>query len=216
MFIKFLEIPLSQKLTIMDSTQLKIVEASTHLFVENGIRAITMDDVAQYICISKRTIYEKFANKQELLMACIDLLYEQKLERDNQVISSSKNIIEELFYLLEQMKSEKTSERRFVMEFKKYFPDVFIKQYATRYEMESRKLKERILRGVEQGLIMPTTDIDVTVFIIFETVYNLVSRPEKLLKTTIDVEGAFRYILISFFRGIATPKGAEMIDKMNK
>ena len=50
----------------------RILTEATNLFFQNGIRDITMDNIAEKLGISKRTIYETFKNKSELLINCFE------------------------------------------------------------------------------------------------------------------------------------------------
>ena len=50
-----------------EETREKIVETALQMFNSRGCRGVTMDDIAQALHMSKRTLYETFANKEELL-----------------------------------------------------------------------------------------------------------------------------------------------------
>lgn len=197
-------------------TRTKIITASNELFLEHGLKSITMDEIAETVGMSKRTIYENFENKHALISACIDYLHERKMESENDMIKSSENIIEELFLMLKNAKVMQKRESRLAQELKKFFPDLFMEHYQKRSEEMSARLQQRLQRGIEQGIILPNTNIRLSVFMIFETIYEIVARPDRLINTNIDIEEAFKYVLISFFRGIATAKGVELIDKTIK
>ena len=51
----------------------RIVECSLKMFLEKGIKSITMDMIAAELAISKRTIYEYFENKEQLVLSCLEL-----------------------------------------------------------------------------------------------------------------------------------------------
>ena len=53
------------------SLRSKIIETALKAFRAHGIRAVTMDDVATELKISKRTLYEIFGNKEEVLSECV-------------------------------------------------------------------------------------------------------------------------------------------------
>lgn len=195
----------------------RIIKTSTELFLESGIKTITMDDVARNLGMSKRTIYEIFENKGSLVSSCVDYIHDQKRDQELELIGRSANIVEELITLLRPIEmGTRRRERRFAMELKKYFPDIFQEQYVKRYEDGAKQMGDRLQRGIEQGIILPDTNVSFSVLVIFETIYSLVSRPDRLLLTNTNMDDAFRYVFVSFFRGIATQKGIEMIDKVIK
>lgn len=198
------------------TTKLKIIEASQELFMANGIKSVTMDDVAQNIGMSKRTIYENFENKRSLVMACIDYIHDMKMRDEDEMVSKANNVIEELISTLQCTKTTREREKQIALELRKFYPDIFKAQYQKRYDEMSARLRERLQRGINQGIIRPDTNIRLSVYVIFETIYSLISRTNRMLDTNIDIEEAFRYVFISFFRGIATTKGIELMDKMIK
>lgn len=209
----------AQKMTnktdkILDTTSLKIVDASTELFLLHGIKSVTMDDVAQSIGMSKRTIYEHFDNKRSLLMACLNRNYEQKVEQEQVMVASAGNIVEELYCLLQPSGVNHALEHKFSMDLKKYFPDIFRRLYVERYEHISSRLRARLQRGIDQGIILRDMNVDMAVYVIFETIRTLMSRNDTMTKNDFTIHELFSYSFISFFRGIATPKGVEMIDEM--
>lgn len=197
-------------------TRTKIIIASTDLFLHDGIKSITMDDVARNIGISKRTLYENFDNKRTLIIACLDYIHTKQLNYEKWFVDQSNNIIEELFYMLTTKKKGQIIDHKFSMDLKKYFPDIFDAEYKKRHEQGSKKLRERLQRGVDQGIILADTNIDFSVFILSESIFNIVTRPDRLMTTNVNIDDAFRFVFISFFRGIATAKGVEMIDKMKQ
>lgn len=51
--------------------QQRIIKQATRMFLCNGIKSVTMDMIASQLGISKRTLYENFKEKNELLLACL-------------------------------------------------------------------------------------------------------------------------------------------------
>ena len=75
----------------------RIIEEATRLFFQYGIRSITMDEIAVSLGISKRTVYETFKDKTELIHTCLRDLIRRRDERRQEVISSSANVIDAIF-----------------------------------------------------------------------------------------------------------------------
>lgn len=199
-----------------EPTQEKIIEGASALFWNLGVKSVTMDDVATELGISKRTIYEQFSGKRELLEACIERMHREHLAMEDQMIASSNNIVEELFSILRANEQVRHSMFRFVMDLKKYYPELFKQQTCTQNEVASARLRKRLVRGIEQGIIVPDTDVELSVFVVSETMRAMIMRADQLNPSAVDVTQAFRYIFVSFFRGIATAKGIEMIDQAIK
>jgi len=78
-----------------------IILVATELFKNYGIKSVTMDTLANQLGISKRTIYEAFSDKDELLMAVLKNIAYQQKELINRVIDESENSIVAIFRMLE-------------------------------------------------------------------------------------------------------------------
>ena len=91
------------------------------LFLEKGIRAVRMDDIAGLLSISKRTLYEVFPNKEQLLLEGIKDSHDKKHKRLEQLMQSCDNVMDTLICMwrcqLEEMKSIKTN---FISEITRY------------------------------------------------------------------------------------------------
>ena len=57
-----------------------IVKEAITLFLRYGIKAVSMDDIAKRVGISKRTLYESFISKDDLLMSCVEELHRRRNE----------------------------------------------------------------------------------------------------------------------------------------
>ena len=68
-----------------DESRKRIVETAAQLFNSRGIRGVTMDDIAASLRISKRTLYETFANKEELLAECLQMVHDEIEDRHKEV-----------------------------------------------------------------------------------------------------------------------------------
>ena len=62
-------------------TKEEIIHATQELIARNGIRAVRVDEIAQTLGISKRTLYEMFTDKNDLVSACLDAMSHQQRER---------------------------------------------------------------------------------------------------------------------------------------
>jgi len=112
----------------------KIVKKAEELFLTLGFKSITMDDIANAMGISKKTIYTHFANKTKL----VEVVTFEALDHIHQGIDSIKEIstnpIEELYqikmFVMNYLKNEKVSPQ---FQLKKYYPKIYdllnIKQF---------------------------------------------------------------------------------------
>ena len=98
-----------------------IVETAHTLFIERGIKDVKMDDIAAELSISKRTIYELFNDKEQLLREVLRLQYEKMQERGKEVIRNSSDILEIILKLYNlHFKLLKKVNSKFFSELNKY------------------------------------------------------------------------------------------------
>jgi TetR/AcrR family transcriptional regulator, cholesterol catabolism regulator len=106
----------------------KIIEEAGKLFIERGTRLVTMDTIAQTMGISKRTIYENFKDKNDLLSNFLVYAITDYKRRALDILKDSKNVIEALFRFGEfNYSSMKEVNPCFMDDIKKYHPEVFAK-----------------------------------------------------------------------------------------
>ncbi|MDB5145664.1 MAG: hypothetical protein JWQ66_4377, partial [Mucilaginibacter sp.] len=78
----------------------RIISGGEELFLKAGIKSVTMDDIAKHLGMSKKTIYQFFKDKNELVFA----LVRKKLQDDEDqmcaIISKSGNVIEEMINMM--------------------------------------------------------------------------------------------------------------------
>lgn len=194
----------------------RVAQEATRLFTRYGVRSVKMDDIAEEMHISKRTIYENFRDKDELLMLCMKQLLTHHRRQRDEIISSSANVIEGIFGIIRHAAQIiQQTNPSLLREIERYHPRVLdmIRQYREEYEY--RNTVAMIERGIEQGLFLDSVDADIAARLLltqFEVISNeTVFPPEKY--APIDL---IQFIIVNFIRGIATEKGRTLVDGLAK
>lgn len=187
----------------------KILEGAGNLFIEHGVRLITMDNIAQSLGVSKRTIYENFRDKNDLLTNfLINAILEHK-KSAMEIMNNAKNVIEALFLFDEyNQKIFKKINPCFFEDIKKYYPEVF-KRIMNSGEIRNSEISYMILkRGINEGVFIKEIDIEIA---------NLFFH--YIMQFFRDMEGKkfnHRQIWVSvhlpYLRGICTEKGRDLIN----
>ncbi|WP_203558663.1 TetR/AcrR family transcriptional regulator [Bacteroides sp. 51] len=190
----------------------KVIIEAMEAFKRHGIKSIRMDDIANLLRMSKRTLYEIFEDKETLLKECI-LYHQQQNQRGlEEIVRESKNVLEVI------LKCYKGSIEMYHRTNKKFFEE--IKKYPKVYDMimNSREKDNTVVinflkRGVDQGIFR--ADIN------FAIIHALLREQMDLLMTS-NVSKQFSFlevyeaIIFTYLRGIATQKGAEELDDFIK
>ncbi len=130
-----------------------ILPPCTEMFLSLGFKSVTMDDIAQSLGISKKTLYTHYPNKEALVRACVFDFFSYVTEEINGICQMSKNPIIELhdikMFVMKHIKNEKISPQ---YQLKKYYPEIFHelsdKQLDFMIGCVSKSLKEGVATGL--------------------------------------------------------------------
>ncbi|WP_372931765.1 TetR/AcrR family transcriptional regulator [Mariniphaga sediminis] len=194
----------------------RVIDEATRQFLQFGIRNVTMDGIASALGMSKRTVYEMFKDKTELVHACLRVLREKHKERNERIISSSGNVIETIYsFMQEGIKAMNSINPVFFRDMKKFYPETWDSLHENN-EKEKFELSKKLLhKGIEEGLFRP----DIHVFIVaklFHEQMNLLADEKIFPRDEYSFADVFQGLTINFIRGISTTKGIELIDKMRE
>jgi len=187
----------------------KVISVANDEFTRQGVSAVKMDDIASTLSISKRTLYEIFGNKEDLLLACMMEWMDKEEERRNKAICSSKNVIEQFldFYHAKLKEMSKASPMLYTDIVK--YPKVMAYMEKVR-KRSLDKDYEFFKRGVEEGLFRS----DVNYMLVMQFAQAIV---DYLLSHAVPkkatVEEIFRNVVLVTIRGLCTSKGISLLDK---
>lgn len=187
----------------------------SELFFENGAKAVTMDDVAKHHAISKRTLYEEYKNKEELLGAVLDWKLEQIIQTINGLETEKVNAIDRI--LLRDKDFEKfscTNQSVFIRQLIKYYPAIF-DQHITRMNSEiSVVLKKNIEVGRQQGLYRETFNEDLYIRFFLQLMLSFENSPLFAEQQEERAEFCFEGVVF-YLQAITTEKGRKILDKVS-
>lgn len=191
----------------------RIINESTRMFTDEGLKAVRMDDIASELNISKRTLYEMFGDKESLIMACVEHYHDLKHEELKEIIAGADNVVDEFVLILNAWRMESDTNYRLFSSMRKFYPKLFAKYSETRAEEGIRHLKEKLQTGVDQGLFVESLNIDITVTIFLYSMFGFTSQKESGMPHNVSFKDTFTYIVAYFLRGIGTEKGIAIIDE---
>lgn len=191
----------------------KILICATELFLNLGFKSVTMDDIATALGISKKTIYQHFANKTKLVEAATHKLFVTVSCGIDHICALEKNPIEEVYsikqFVLEHLKDEKSSPQH---ELKKYYPKIFKDIKSKQFEIMQTCVISNLNRGIKQGLYRDSINVDFIARLYFNSMIVIKDRdlfPLELFSSNMIIHDYLEYYL----RGICTPKGLEILKQ---
>jgi TetR/AcrR family transcriptional regulator, cholesterol catabolism regulator len=199
----------------MDNKQ-RILEEAATMFRTYGIRSVTMDMLANQLGMSKRTIYELFNDKDELLHGVLIWMREKQSEVMNKIFGESENVIEAIFKMLDLMSSHfHTMSPAFQMDMKRFHNDM-MKNPGSHDELPYYNNNAEILkRGTKEGIFRQDINIDIANKCLLEVAKmsndNSVFPPDDFINKDV-----IRTFYINYLRGISTQKGLDLINHYDK
>ena len=188
----------------------KIISKASDMFLKLGFKSITMDDIAGEMCISKKTIYKYFCNKEILIEESTASIHKEIHEIIDTIIKKDHNAIEENFEIRKMFKEMfKSSDTSPIYQLKKHYPEIYEKVMLREINECNSVFEQNIKKGIQQGLYRENINIDNYIQFYYQLVFNIkaniVSEKEG---QKIELE-----ILEYHTRAMATPKGLLELEK---
>ena len=188
----------------------RIIDQAGKLFVRHGIKKISMDEIASKLGISKRTIYQNFKDKEDLLLQYIRHLELMQMEYLKDLSKNEQTVVHVFLRSIEMHKEFDFFNIIFLDDVNKYYP----KAKQELIEQQTRGIifiKQFLEEGVAQGVIRKDLNIEVVSFLLQDSNRTLISATRLSDKPFSDWE-LFFTSMINFIRGISTNLGIEIVD----
>lgn len=193
----------------------KTLEKVSELFLEYGAKAVTMDDVAKALRISKKTLYQKYQNKDILLEETLAFGIEKTLQKMKNLDEEIDNAVERMFFRdadLERM--SETNNSIHLKQLMKYYPEIFNKHMLYFSEKLSEILVHNIERGRKQGLYREDFDEQLYARLFFHLAMSFDNSP--YFQTGDLTRKEYQHKALTFYmNSITTEKGKEVMRNLD-
>ena len=198
----------------MNSEKEKIIKSSQGLFLKKGFAKTSMDDIAQTMQMSKKTIYKYFSSKDILLKQTVITFMEFNNQQMQIIINSNENAVVKAYKLFNFIGHIilKVS-NQFLFDLKNYNQELWLEIDKLRVKYLKKNLKKIIEQGKSEGYF-----IDESSFIIINSFISTIRgivNPEIILIKNISVERAFKVSIKILMNGILTSKGKRVFKSLN-
>lgn len=186
----------------------RVIDFSTKEFFAKGVRQVTMDDIAKGLQMSKRTLYQLFADKEQLVIASIEVIAEREHRLAQSLIAENHNVLEIILLIVEhRLQGLKSISPQFAKDLTRYDS---VSEYINIMHRESLQRTLGFLHlGVEQGYFRNDVNFELLLNILFARI-NVLSTSEEFDKYSL--EECFINVGLFHLRGVCTAKGVELID----
>jgi len=195
-------------------TKDRILEQASEMFFKYGIRSITMDEIAESLGISKRTLYESYPNKEELLRQCIKFKHRENLAiRDAFLAESPDDPLEVIRkHFRQALVMLNTIHPNFLNDIRKYHSSLWLEHIASKQEENIEFTRSLIEKGIETGVFMPDVDAEILSRMAHSSMHTM-SLSDVFPETRFPRAEVAKQVMLNFIRGMATAKGIAIIDE---
>jgi TetR/AcrR family transcriptional regulator, cholesterol catabolism regulator len=198
--------------TINMEVKERILTKAADLFSRYGIRSITMDEIASQLGISKKTIYQFFTDKDDMVSAVID----QEIARNemdcNLFRQEAADAVQQVFLALESLDEMlKYTNPLMLYDLEKHHPRAFQKLREYKYRFLYQILMDNIQWGMDTEVYRNDLQKDIVAKWRIESAF-LVFNPDVFPHSRYKISEVNYELAMLFLHGVVTPKGKKLIE----
>ena len=214
--VSFIIFALLNKHNEYDFMKEKIIQKAGEIFLKYGFKSVTMDDIANKLAISKKTIYKFFKNKEELVNESITFLHEKMFHDVTCICDRGYNAIEENFEVKKMFKDLlKNSDESPMYQLQKYYPKIYTKIMVKEFSMFKDCMIRNIEKGIKENLYRANLDVELTAKFYFSLVLS-VHNTDLYSYNRNTINMLELQVLDYHTRAIATSKGLKILEQQLK
>ncbi len=200
----------------METARLKIINVATELFLHYGFKSVTMDDIAFEGHLSKKTIYEHFQSKEQLISAVLHELERMIRKQMDHILFESGNSIEAFFNLYRYFFLEQCNRLTAIWTLKKYYP---VQYSLFNYGIEKlvyEKVGGVLEKGIEEVLFIPVLEIRPFCCLLLSVSASIITNAAISHGDDSDPEVLVKDLIYYSLRSVVTPSGLLLLENINE
>lgn len=190
-----------------------IIVKASELFSRLGFKSVTMDDLAEAMSISKKTLYQHFKNKHAIVQECGQFIFDNVCEEIHAIKATAAHPIDELYLVkaavMMHFQNETTSP---VYQLQKYYPEVYQMLKDQEYDRLGEMVQSSLEIGIQTGLFRPNINVDFVARLYMNGLRGI-RDVEIFPPSTYQIERLFEAFLEYHARAIVTPKGLDILNQ---
>lgn len=190
----------------------KILEAAPPMFYQHGIKKVKMDDIAKRLRISKRTVYEIYEDKEDLLLEVLQHSDEANRQKMKRLDVPGTNVIDIIILFFKQKAEEVSRINPVFFEDMQRYPKL-LEFFRKRHERQGVETQDFIRRGIDEGYFLTDINFDLVVMVADASVQFIMSN---YLYKKYNFKELLRTFMLFYIRGISTSRGVDLLDKSLK
>jgi TetR/AcrR family transcriptional regulator, cholesterol catabolism regulator len=191
----------------------RILQKAHELFMRYGIRSVSMDDISTQLGVSKKTIYQYYSDKEELVDAVVKALLENNQQQCLAGRENAENAIHEVFQAFEMIQQLFANMNpSVVFDLEKYHATVYKKIHQHKYVFMYEVIRQNIQRGISEEVYRAEIDVEIMTRFRIESMM-MAFNSEIFPSNRTNLVKIQHEILEHFLYGLSTTKGHKLIQK---
>ena len=191
----------------------RIIQHAQTLFMRNGIKSVSMDDIAADMAMSKKTLYKWFENKDQIVQAGMSKHLDGTQCECTSMIETATSAIDELFRMMEWTKQQFSNVHPSIFyDLQKFHPGTWQLWLAHKNEFILAQIIQNLRRGIAEGLFRADLDVDVMARLRLSQI-ELLFDSDVFPPRQFGNERVSQALLEHFMLGVATLKGHRLINQ---
>ena len=194
-------------------TPTRILNETRALFQRRGIRAVTMDDIARELGMSKKTVYQYFKNKADIVQGVCNEYFSEERCMHEEILEKAHDPVEEMLLILQAMeKTFKEIPSVMIYEVRKYYPKAWSLFDKYKYDFILDTIRQNLAEGVKRGLYRQDMDLELVARLRL-TEIEMIMNPEVFPPQENDIQKLQMELFKIFLHGVVTMRGKKLIYK---
>lgn len=186
------------------------------MFMTYGVRSVSMDDIARHLGISKKTLYQHFKDKNELVTKITTAVIEERQSEFQEVTRNAENAIEELYLMSKCLRSHVAGlNPSLLFDLKKFHVDAWNMFMDYEHITVYKDIITNLKRGMKEGFFRPDMDIKILAKLRVEEIH-MSFDPHTFPKGEFDITEVHMQMFDHYVYGLLTSKGIKLYEKYKK
>lgn len=201
--------------THKDARLSELLGGCERAFRRFGVRAVSMDDLASQLGVSKKTLYRYFKDKADLVLQVFDQACNRQAARTETLATGGFNAIDAVIAVMEYFQSElREMHPSMLFDLQKYYPEAMHRLHHHKMEAMQGYLIRNIQRGQSEGLFRSDFDAKLISRLHMAMVQTM-TDPSTIDEFGRPLSELQQELHTYHLRGIATDKGLEYLRQRN-
>ncbi len=199
----------------MDAQQRKeVIQYASKVIAPTGVKSLRMDDVAQATHTSKRTLYETFGDKEELLFLAAQAHFDAFDQSNLEAAKAADNILIAMLIIMEEIRKNAEVNWQIRSSLKKFYPNINQRLWHDKADAKRKIVADSLQTGINDGYIRSSINIALTMNVFSYIAIGITENNDMIeIPKDVNTEDAFQEVLFGYMRGISTIKGIQAIDE---